>query len=560
MQPTRGRPPAPIVFPGDEPFWEAASQGRLLAKHCSACDRLHYYPRVHCPFCGHAPTDWRALSGRGRVYSHSIVARAPRPTAPAIVETDEGLRLHSVVLDADVHALRIGDPVTLRFVPTDAGPPAPAFTTPAADAARAHTQAALQALEADDVDSGGRFQHAAVIGGGHMGVGITLALLGAGLDVVLIDTSEESLASARGRVTEALAEEVGRGRLDAASMAERLGRLRTGCDLAGVAQADVVIEAVWEDLAVKRELFARIDAHARPGALLATNTSTLDVGAIAAATGRPESVIGLHVFNPAHRMRLIEVVRPASTGAPALAAARALSRQLGKVPIVVGVCDGFVGNRLMITRERQAARLLLEGALPAQVDRVLREFGLPMGTFELQDMAGGIALSYRARQRAGQRDWLIEQLHARGRLGLRAGRGYYRYEPGKRRPLVDPEVTALIEEASRQEGIERRHFSDAEIVDRLVLPMINEGAKLVDEGMVDRASDIDLVWQFGYGWPDWKGGPMHHADTLGLPVVVERLKALQARHGEVYRPAPLLVRLAATGGRLSAQTRRTAAP
>jgi 3-hydroxyacyl-CoA dehydrogenase len=188
------------------------------------------------------------------------------------------------------------------------------------------------------------------------------------------------------------------------------------------------------------------------------------------------------------------------------------------------------------------------------VDRVLREFGLPMGTFELQDMAGGIALTYRARQRAGQKDWLIEQLYERGRHGLRAGRGYYRYVPGKRHPIPDPEVTALIEEASEREGIVRRKMTDAEILDRLILPMVNEGAKIVDEGIVDRASDVDLVWQYGYGWPTWKGGPMYYADALGLATVVSRLTALHAQHGDIFKPADLLVRLAHSGARISDST------
>jgi 3-hydroxyacyl-CoA dehydrogenase len=250
-------------------------------------------------------------------------------------------------------------------------------------------------------------------------------------------------------------------------------------------------------------------------------------------------------------MRLIEVVRASSTSVETLGAARNFASAIGKVAIVVGVCDGFAGNRMMIAREREAARLLLEGALPEQIDRVLRKLGLPMGTFELQDMAGGIELTFRARQRAGQKDWLIEQLHARGRTGQRARRGYYRYEPGKRRPLVDPEVTALIEEASRVAGIERRVITDDEIHDRLVLLMINEGAKLLVERIVERASDIDLIWQFGYGWPDWKGGPMYYADQLRLQSVVTKLAALCARDGERYRPAELLVQCAEASERIS---------
>lgn len=555
MAPRRPPAPVPTVFPGDEPFWEAARQGQLLAKACPACQRLHFTPRRHCPFCGQAATEWRALSGRGTVHSHTLVERAPRPTAPAIVETEEGLRLHTVVMDADVHALRIGDPVTLRFVSLGGGPPLPAFTTPAAEAARAYSTAALAALGEGETTLADALQTGAVIGAGHMGVGISLALLAAGLEVRLIDQSAEAVGAARQRIDEALRQEVARGRLDEPEAGRRLARLSTGTALEAVAAADVVIEAVFEDLAVKRSLFARLGALAPPHALLATNTSTLDVGAIAAATSRPGAVVGLHFFNPAQRMRLLEIVRAPVTAGPTVALAQAFSRRLGKVPVVVGVCDGFVGNRLMITRERQAARLLLEGALPHQVDRVLRRFGLPMGTFELQDMAGGIALTYRARQRSGQRDWLIEQLHDRGRTGLAAGRGYYRYEPGQRHPRVDPEVTALIEEASRQAGIERRALPDAEIEDRLILPMVNEGAKLLAEGVVERASDVDLVWQHGYGWPDWKGGPMYHADTLGLPAVVARLRALADRHGAPFPPAELLVQLASAGARLSDWTR-----
>lgn len=549
--PNRSAPPAPVRFPGDEPFWEAARQGTLMARRCKACGRLHYYPRPHCPLCGAADTEWEALSGRATVYSFTRVERAPRPTAPAVVETDEGLRMHTVVLDADVHALRIGDPVCLRFVPSADGTPVPAFTTPAAEAARAYSRAALLALGPPADEAAAAFRTAAVIGAGHMGVGIALALLAAGLSVHLIDSAPDALAAGVQRLGETLAQDAERGRLAPAEVAQRQARLSTGTDLAGVRDADVVIEAVWEDLALKQQVFGQIDAHARADALLATNTSTLDVGRIAAATRRPGSVVGLHFFNPAQVMRLLEVVRAPTTSEATLAAARSLAQRIGKVPVVVGICDGFVGNRLMIARERQAARLLLEGALPEQVDRVLRAFGLPMGTFELQDMAGGIALMFRARQRAGQRDWLIEQLHERGRLGLRAGRGFYRYEPGKRRPLPDPEVKALIEEASRVEGIERRVIDDDEIRDRLILPMVNEGAKLVAERIVERASDIDLVWQHGYGWPDWKGGPMHYADSVGLAAVVDRLSALCERHGEVFRPAPLLVQLAAAGQRLS---------
>jgi len=473
--------------------------------------------------------------------------------APAIVQTEEGLRIHSMVVDADVHALRIGDPVVLRFVSGGEGPPTPAFTTLDAERARLYSKAALERLGGASGEPVRRFEKATVIGAGNMGVGIALALLAGGMNVYLMDTSAEQVETGALRLRETLSQDVARGRLSETELTNRLARLSTGAVIEKVSDSDLVIEAVWEDMAVKQKIFADIDAHARADAILATNTSTLNVGEIAAATKRPGSVIGMHFFNPAQVMRLLEVVRSPTTSPSTIAATQAIARQIGKVPVVVGICDGFVGNRLMIARERQAARLLLDGALPEQVDKVLREFGLPMGTFELQDMAGGIALTYRARQRTGQKDWLIEQLHGQGRLGLRAGRGYYRYEAGKRRPIPDPEVTTLIEEASRQAGIARRALSAEEIRDRLILPMVNEGAKLIAEGIVERASDIDLVWQYGYGWPDWKGGPMAYADQVGVSNVVSKLNALYAQHGDPFKPSDLLIRLAASGEILSEQ-------
>jgi 3-hydroxyacyl-CoA dehydrogenase len=536
--------PAPVVFPGDEPFWEATAQGKLLVKHCHQCQRSHFYPRKHCPLCGHPETQWREVSGRGTVYSYTVMGRAARPTAPAIIELEEGIRLSTAVVDADMKTLRIGDPVTLRFLPAEGGKNALAFTTPAADRARHYSLQAIYALGQAQGDGAHPLHEAAIIGAGHMGTGIALAFLAAGIRVQLIDSAAESLSAGRERIEVALRKDLERGRLDTSAHAARLALLHTSTAVQDAARADVVVEAIFEDMALKQQLFALLDSIAAPHAVLATNTSTLNVGDIAAATRRPDSVVGLHFFNPANVMRLIEVVRAPQTSEHTLRQAKALATRLGKVAVTVGICDGFVGNRLMIRREREAARLLLEGALPQQIDRVLREFGLPMGTFELQDMAGGIALTYRARKRAGQSDWLIEQLFERGRIGQRAGKGYYRYDNGKRTPIVDPEVTGLIEQASQVAQIERRTISDAEICDRLILPMINEGAKLLEEGIVERASDIDLVWQFGYGWPDWKGGPMYHADVIGVSTVVQRLQSLRDAHGERFEPAGLLVRLA----------------
>jgi 3-hydroxyacyl-CoA dehydrogenase len=230
-----------------------------------------------------------------------------------------------------------------------------------------------------------------------------------------------------------------------------------------------------------------------------------------------------------------------------VADAQQLAAQLHKVGVVVGICEGFVGNRLMIAREREANRLLLEGALPQQVDRVLREFGLPMGTFELADMTAGIELDFRLRQETGMVEPIVDGLVALGRVGQKADKGYYSYEPGQRKPMVDPQVTALIESVSKAQGITRRRIPDTELIDRLILPMINEGAKLLEEGVASRPGDIDVIWQRGFGWPDWKGGPMYYADGLGLNVVRDRLRVLEAAHGERFHACELLVRLANEG-------------
>ncbi len=548
---------APIMFPEDLPFWEAAREGQLLLKWCTACGKPHFHPRPHCPLCGSGQTEWRLASGRGRIYSFTRTARgAGKPLAPAVIELQEGLRVTSVIADADLHALAIDDEVVVSFGTGPGGEPVLAFTTPAAQQARAYAARALQAsrtvrgMPADAPEPA--LTQAAVVGAGRMGVGITIALLTAGVPVQLVDASEEALELARKTVADELAQRIAKGRLEAARFGEILQLLGTGTDMATIGSADVIVEAVWEQMALKKEVFRQIDAHARPDAILGTNTSTLDIDEIAGVTGRPESVVGLHFFSPAHVMKLLEIVRGPRTGAPALVMANALARRLRKVAVVVGICDGFVGNRLMIAREAEASRLLLQGATPQQVDRVLTDFGLPMGTFELQDMAGGIELSYRRRQESGEKNWLIDRLFEAGRTGQRAGKGYYRYEPGKRTPIVDPEVTALVAQASLEAGITRRTVPNQEVLERLVYPMINEGAKLIEEGVVERGSDIDVVWQYGFGWPTWQGGPMYYADQVGAGRVCQRLRELSELHGEFFRPSTLLEDFARTGKRLSA--------
>lgn len=539
-------------FPEQAEFWAAAAEGRLLLKWCKACGKPHYFPRDHCPLCGSLDTEWREASGRGRIYSFTRSSRsAGRVIAPAIVDLEEGLRISTSISDADLYSLAIGDEVLASFPKAKGAPTGLAFTTPQAAAARAYSTRALAASASvrgvDAATPAPAISSAAVVGAGRMGFGIALALILAGIDVTLIDKSQEAVDKAAGWIDDELRQMTGKGRIPAGKAAECRQRLSTGTEVKLVAAADIVIEAVWEQMALKKDIFRQIDAFARPGAILGTNTSTLDINDIASVTSRPHSVVGLHFFSPAHVMKLLEVVRTRQTGEAALRAARELARRLGKVAVVVGVCHGFVGNRLMIAREAEAGRLLLEGSSPQQVDRILTEFGLPMGTFELQDMAGGIELSYRRRQETGEKNWLIDQLFERGRTGLKSGKGYYRYAPGKRAPLPDPEVEALIVQASKEAGVTRRTLADQEVLERLIYPMINEGAKLIAEHIVDRGSDIDVVWQYGFGWPSWKGGPMYHADQIGLDRICKRLDELAATHGDFFKPAQLLRERAAQG-------------
>lgn len=461
------------------------------------------------------------------------------------------------LVDCDMHSLQIGDPVTLRFLQAEGNQAVPAFTTVAAERARQYSARAIQASRdvpgVPELPSTFAWRGAAVIGAGAMGIGITSALIGAGIHVCLIDRDAAALERAASLVSRNLDSLAQRGQVSAdVTSLENL--LRTSTRLEDITGANLVIEAVWEQLALKQEIFGRIDACADADAILASNTSTLDIDVLADSTRRPDSVLGLHFFSPAHVMQLLELVRGPRTRGDVVAAGIDLGHRLRKTTVVVGICDGFVGNRLFIARDREATRLLYEGALPQQIDRVLTEFGLPMGSFELADMTGGIELGYRYRLSRGESEPIADRLFHDGRLGQKAGKGYYRYEPGKRRPVPDPEVALIIQSVSARMGITRRAFTDEEIRDRLILPMINEGAKLIEEGIVVRPSDIDVVWQKGFGWPDWKGGPMYHANQLGLTAVRDQLLALQHVHGERYRPAPTLARMAATGVEFGTET------
>jgi 3-hydroxyacyl-CoA dehydrogenase len=394
---------------------------------------------------------------------------------------------------------------------------------------------------------------AAVIGAGTMGQGIAIALLDAGLDVTLIETAAEALARARQRLVGHYEAAAAKGRLAPDSPAQILSRLHGATGMADLGAADLVIEAVFEDLAVKREVFAQIDAQAKPDALLATNTSYLDVAEIATFTRRPQEVIGLHFFSPAHVMRLVEIVRTDASSAAALATGIALVKRLKKVGILCKGKDGFVGNRMLVSRTRECMFMLEEGALPQQIDAALVDFGFAMGPLAVGDLAGldigwrNAGLRRQLRELGRDCD-LLDQLVAANRLGQKTGAGWYRYAAGSRDPQPDPVVETLLIEHARARGIARRAVQPTEIVERCLLGMINEAARILDEGVVARASDIDVVWLTGYGFPRYRGGPLFYADRLGLARVVERIETLRDRFGAAYwTPAPALLRLAATG-------------
>jgi 3-hydroxyacyl-CoA dehydrogenase len=383
-----------------------------------------------------------------------------------------------------------------------------------------------------------------------------LSFANAGLPVLVYEKDQAALdrglALAR-RNWEATAS---KGRISSEEVGRRLALLRPTLDFSAVGDADIVIEAVYEDMVVKQDVFARLDAVMKRGAILATNTSTLDVDQIAAATARPQDVIGMHFFSPANVMRLLEVVRGAKTGKDVLATVMQLTKRLRKVAVVSGVCDGFIGNRMLEQYIRQSLFLIDEGASPQQIDAALTAFGMAMGPFAMYDMAG-MDIGYAIRQRR-----YVEKPHLTysrigdrvvelGRLGQKSGKGWYRYEPGSRAPLPDPEIDDLIERYRREIGIVPRAISAEEIVQRCVYALVNEGARLLAEGIALRASDIDVVYLAGYGFPPARGGPMYHAQSVGLDSVVASMARFAANpHADpvFWQPAPLLLEAARKGG------------
>jgi 3-hydroxyacyl-CoA dehydrogenase len=387
----------------------------------------------------------------------------------------------------------------------------------------------------------------AVIGAGTMGGGIAMCFANAGIPVTIVETGRDLLQKGLDRVAANYRATVARGGLAADEMDRRIALINGVTELDALGAADFVIEAVFEEMDLKRRVFSDLDHVAKAGAVLATNTSTLDVDEIARATTRPQDVLGTHFFSPANVMRLLEIVRGAASSPDALATAVTLGRRLGKVPVTVSVCYGFVGNRMLARRSVEAERLLLEGALPQQVDAAVTEFGFPMGPFAMADMAG-LDVGWRIRKGRGERNEIEDALCEAGHFGQKTGKGYFRYETGSRTPLPDPEVERTILDASSRAGVARRAIGQEEIVERMIYPMINEGARILEEGIAARPSDIDVIWVYGYGWPVWRGGPMYYADRLGLAHLRDRLTLYAERSGdETLRPATRISRLAAKG-------------
>src|ERR1700677_265804 len=409
-------------------------------------------------------------------------------------------------------------------------------------------------LEDRDLRSGGGAVRAvAVLGAGTMGSGIAISLATAGFEVALIDTQREALAAGMNRVRSTLAAAVEKGRLDAAAAAAATERIRTSDSLDALGDGDLVMEAVFESLTVKREVFASLGRLCRSGAVLASNTSTLDIDAIAAASGRASDVGGMHFFSPANIMRLVEIVRGADTATDVIATARAVARRMGKLGVVVGNCFGFVGNRMLYAYGRENQLLLLEGASPVQVDGVLERFGMAMGPNAVSDLAG-IDVGYRVRRE--RKDLpddpryyrVADMLFEAGRLGQKSGRGAYLYPGGSRKPVRDPEVESMIAAESKRLGIERRAIDDEEILQRCLFALINEGALILEQRFAASPADIDAIWCNGYGFPKARGGPMSYADTLGTAVVLEGIRRFERTLGSQYwSPAPLLSELAAAG-------------
>jgi 3-hydroxyacyl-CoA dehydrogenase len=383
-----------------------------------------------------------------------------------------------------------------------------------------------------------------VIGGGLMGGGIAMNMANVGIPVTIIETNQAALDRGLGIIRKNYENTASKGRLRAQDVETRCGLINGSLEMESLADCDLIIEAVFENMAVKKDIFSRLDQIAKPEAILASNTSALDLNEIASVTSRPESVVGLHFFSPANVMKLLEIVRGEKTADPVIKTCMAFAKRIKKVATLVGVCPGFVGNRILFMRQHQANLVALEGAPVEKVDQVLFDFGFPMGAFQMADLAG---LDLGWDKEKSNSETVQERLCEQDRRGQKTGAGFYDYDE-KRRPTPSSLVADLIKDHADKSGVTRREFSDEEILDRCVLPMINEGAKILDEGIAMRASDIDVVYVYGYGWPIYRGGPMHYANSIGLGKVVEKLRHYQDKTGDdFWTPSPYLVNLAENG-------------
>jgi 3-hydroxyacyl-CoA dehydrogenase len=384
-----------------------------------------------------------------------------------------------------------------------------------------------------------------VIGAGTMGGGISMNFANAGIPVTIVETKQEALDRGLSVIRRNYESTANKGRMTREDVERRMGLLSGTLDLERLSDCDLVIEAVFETMGIKKEVFAKLDRIAKPEAILASNTSYLNIDEIASVTTRPEHVLGLHFFSPANVMRLLEIVRGAKTDKRVIATAMQLARKIAKIGVLVGVCHGFVGNRMLAPRQREANRLILEGAMPWDVDRVLYDFGFPMGPFAMSDLAGlDIGWSRETSKGETIRDILCEQ----DRRGQKTGAGFYDYDEN-RRPQPSKLVEQIILDLSARKGTTRRTIADEEILERCIYPMVNEGAKILEEGKAIRASDIDIVWINGYGWPVYRGGPMFYGDQVGLGTVLAKMRDFEAKHGPDFEPSALLERLATEGKR-----------
>jgi 3-hydroxyacyl-CoA dehydrogenase len=396
-----------------------------------------------------------------------------------------------------------------------------------------------------------KIERVGMLGAGTMGGGISMAFANAGIAVTIVDVKQEALDRGLAVVKKNYMRSVKSGRFTEEKVEELLGRITGSLDMNDFADCDLVIEAVFENLALKKEIFEKLDGICKQGAILATNTSGLDVDQIAAATERPEDVIGLHFFSPANVMRLLEIVRADKTADDVLATCVKMAKAIGKVGVVSGVCPGFIGNRMLGGYMREADKMILEGATPSQVDKAVFDFGMPMGPFTMSDMAG-VDVGYLVRREAGieigsKNSAIGDNLYDMGRHGQKTSAGFYDYEEGSRVPQPSAVVEAMIKEVAASFDVEQHEFSEEEIVQRCIYPLINEAARILEEGIALRPSDVDMVWINGYGFPPYRGGPMHFADSEGVKKVYDTIVGFREKYGDHWQPAPLLEQLANEG-------------